>query len=193
MHLCWNRLATPAVSGIMKGDCFRAGSGKGIDMPSFAIRQANGDDISLIHTFILELAQYERMADRVVATEETLRDWLVVKRIAEVLIGEEDGAPVGYALFFHNFSTFEGRAGIYLEDIYVRPAARGRGYGRAFFRRIAQLCEQRGCPRLEWSCLDWNAPSIGFYKAMGAIPLDEWTVYRLTGEKLRALAYEDAP
>jgi GNAT superfamily N-acetyltransferase len=155
----------------------------------FAIRAATESDVPLILQFIRDLAEYERMSHRVVATEERLRDSLFGSpRFAEVIIGEEDGRAVGFALFFHNYSTFLAQPGIYLEDLFVKPEARGRGYGKALLARLAQLAVERGCGRVEWAVLDWNAPSIAFYKALGAEPMDEWTVFRLTGPALDALA-----
>ena len=145
---------------------------------------AQPEDTALILHFIRELAVYEKMEDQVVATEELLTEWLFEKQKAEVVIGEAEGKPVGFALFFHNFSTFLGRAGIYLEDLFVEPSERGKGYGKALLTHLAQLAVERGCGRLEWSCLDWNQPSIDFYLSMGAERMDDWTTYRLTGEKL---------
>ena len=151
-------------------------------------RFAAEGDIGTILGFIRGLAEYEHMEDEVVATEALLREWIFEKKKAEVLLAAVDGEDVGFALFFHNFSTFLGRAGIYLEDLFVKPEQRGKGYGGALLRRLAQIAVERGCGRLEWSCLDWNAPSIAFYKSMGAVPMDEWTVYRLTGETLKRAA-----
>jgi GNAT superfamily N-acetyltransferase len=145
----------------------------------------------MIATFIRELGDYERLLHEVVVTEEQLRRELFGERpAAEVLIGTLDGEDVGFALFFHNFSTFLGRRGIYLEDLYVRPQARGRGVGRLLLARVARLAVDRGCGRLEWSVLDWNTPAIDFYRRMGARPMDEWTVHRVTGPALDALARE---
>lgn len=152
------------------------------------IRFAQEQDVPVILSFIRALAEYERLAHEVTATQELLHEWLFVKKTAEVLIAEEGGEAVGFALFFHNFSTFLGKAGIYLEDLFVSPAHRGKGYGRALLRALAQIAKARGCGRLEWSCLDWNKPSIDFYLSMGAKPMDGWTVYRLTGETLDAMA-----
>ena len=159
------------------------------------IRFARPEDIPCILGFIKELAFYEKMEDQVVATEELLQEWLFEKQKAEVLLAVVDGKPVGSALFFHNFSTFLGRAGIYLEDLYVQPAYRGRGYGKALLKRLAQITVERGCGRLErgcgrleWACLDWNQPSIDFYRSLGAVPMDGWTTYRLTGETLQKMA-----
>ena len=151
-------------------------------------RYANENDCALILSFIRQLAAYEKMSDQVVATEELLREWIFEKRKAEVLFVCDGGKEVGFALFFHNFSTFLGRAGIYLEDLYVFPEYRGRGYGKALLKKLAQIAVERGCGRLEWSCLDWNQPSIDFYLSLGAVPMDDWTMYRLTGETLEAMA-----
>lgn len=151
-------------------------------------RFAQPEDAALILRFIRGLAEYEKMTDEVVATEELLREWIFEKGKAEVLFAVADGTEVGFALFFHNFSTFLGRAGIYLEDLFVLPEHRGHGYGKALLKRLAAITVERGCGRMEWSCLDWNAPSIAFYKSMGAVPMDEWTVYRLTGETLQRAA-----
>lgn len=159
-------------------------------MPTLTIRFAVREDIPLLLAFIGELADYEHMPDAVVADPGEMASWMFERRVAEALIAEEDGVPVGMALFFHNYSTWLGRAGIYLEDLYVRPAYRGRGYGKALLARLAALTVERGCGRLEWACLDWNTPSIGFYRALGAVPMDEWTTYRLTGGALTALAAE---
>lgn len=152
------------------------------------IRFAREGDEGLILGFIRELAAYEKMSDLVVASEALLREWIFKKKKAEVLFAVEEGKEVGFALFFHNFSTFLGRAGIYLEDLFVLPAHRGRGHGTALIRSLARIAVERGCGRLEWSCLDWNTPSIRFYLSLGAERMDEWTVYRFAGERLRALA-----
>ena len=144
--------------------------------------------MALILSFIRELAEYERLSHEVVATEEALRDHLFGERpVAEVVIAEDGEAAAGFALFFHSFSTFLGRPGIYLEDLYVRPAFRGRGTGRALLVHLARLAKERGCGRLEWSVLDWNEPAIGFYRRIGASPVGGWTVYRLSGEALEGL------
>jgi GNAT superfamily N-acetyltransferase len=153
------------------------------------IRAATSDDTPLILAFIRDLAEYERLLDRVVATEAGLRQAIFGPRpYAEVAIAEVDGRPVGFALFFHTFSTFLGQPGLYLEDLYVRPEARGRGVGRALLVHLARLAAERGCGRVEWAVLDWNAPAIGFYERLGARPNAEWTVYRLSGAPLAALA-----
>lgn len=153
-------------------------------------RFARPEDTALILRFVRALADYEKLSDEVVATEELLREWIFEKGKAEVIFAVADGTEVGFALFFHNFSTFLGRAGIYLEDLFVLPEHRGHGYGKALLKHLAAIAVERGCGRLEWSCLDWNAPSIAFYKSMGAAPMDGWTVYRLTGETLRNAAEE---
>ena len=151
-------------------------------------RFANEQDVSLIFNFIKALAEYEKMSDQVIANEDLLREWIFEKKKAEVLFAMEDGKEVGFALFFHNFSTFLGRAGIYLEDLFVMPAYRGHGHGKGLIRELARITLERGCGRLEWCCLDWNQPSIEFYRALGAESLDEWTTYRLTGDSLRTFA-----
>ena len=151
-------------------------------------RCARRADVPLILQFIRELADYEGMLDEVVADEPTLEEWIFDRGRAEVVFALEDGREVGFALFFHNFSTFLGRAGLYLEDLYVRPEHRGKGYGKALLKRLAQIAVERGCGRLEWWCLDWNRPSIDFYLAMGAEPMSDWTVYRVAGEALNNLA-----
>lgn len=151
-------------------------------------RPATEKDTALILNLIKELAVYEKMENEVIATEDTLREWLFTKQKAEVLIGETEGQPIGYALFFHSFSTFLGRAGIYLEDLYVRPQFRGNGFGKAFLKKLAAIAVERECGRLEWSCLDWNKPSIDFYLSQGARPLGDWTTYRVEGEALTALS-----
>ena len=151
-------------------------------------RFAKEEDCTLILRFICSLADYEKMFDQVVATEELLREWIFEKKKAEVLFVCVDDKEVGFALFFHNFSTFLGRAGLYLEDLFVLPEYRGKGYGKALLRKLAQITVERGCGRLEWACLDWNKPSIDFYLSLGAVPMEEWTVYRLTGDTLNAMA-----
>ena len=154
-----------------------------------SIRSATPADLPLIAQFIRDLADYEKLAHEVRFDEATLGEKLFGPRpYAEVAIGEIDGAAQGFALFFHNFSTFEGRPGIYLEDLFVRPGARGSGLGKALLAHLARLCIERDCARLEWSVLDWNTPSIGFYRSLGAKLMDEWTVMRVDGEALDALA-----
>ena len=157
-------------------------------MAVVAFRKAERKDVALILEFILELADYEKMLNEVVATPELLEKWIFDERKAEVIFALEGEREVGFALFFHNFSTFLGRAGIYLEDLYVRPECRGKGYGKALLRELARIAVERGCGRLEWWCLDWNQPSIDFYLSLGAEPMKDWTVYRIAGETLKKLA-----
>ena len=151
-------------------------------------RYATEADTSLILYFIRELADYEKKLDEVVADEKLLKEWIFDKRKAEVIFALENGREVGFALFFHNFSTFLGRAGIYLEDLYVMPEYRGKGYGKGLLKTLAKIAVERGCGRLEWWCLDWNKPSIDFYLSLGAEPMEDWTVYRIAGETLKELA-----
>ena len=153
-------------------------------------RFAEEEDTPLILQFIRELADSEGMLGEVVAAEATLKQWIFRKQKAEVLFVLADGREVGFALFFHNFSTFLGRAGLYLEDLYVKPEYRGRGYGKAILKKLAAIAVERGCGRLEWWCLDWNRPSIDFYRSLGAQPMEDWTVYRITGDTLTSLAGE---
>ena len=152
------------------------------------VRPATEADLPLILQLIRELADYERLADQCIATIDLLRQHIFGPRpVAEVRIGSLDGVPVGFTLFFHNFSTFLSRPGIYIEDIYVQPHARGKGVGKALLREVARLALERNCGRLEWSVLDWNEPSINFYKSVGAVPMSEWTVFRVTGDALKKL------
>ena len=151
-------------------------------------RFAKREDTNLILYFIKELALYEKMLDEVVADEKTLEEWIFDKQKAEVIFAMENEKEVGFALFFHNFSTFLGRAGIYLEDLFVLPEFRGRGYGKALLKKLASIAVERGCGRLEWWCLDWNKPSIDFYLSLGAEPMSDWTTYRITGDTLRRIA-----
>lgn len=151
-------------------------------------RFAEEKDVGTILFFIRELAEYEHLAGEVVATEALLREWIFEKGRAEVVFAMAEGKEVGFALFFHNFSTFLGRSGLYLEDLFVLPQYRGRGYGRAILEHLAFLAAKRGCGRLEWWCLDWNQPSIDFYLSLGAEPMKDWTVYRLAGDTLQDLA-----
>lgn len=153
-----------------------------------SFRSAERRDVPLILRYIRELARYEKLEEEVVATEEILEEWLFDKEKAEVIFAVVEGKEVGFALFFHNFSTFLGRAGIYLEDLYVEPAHRGQGIGTALLRELARIAVSRGCGRLEWWCLDWNTPSIEFYRSLGAEAMDDWTVYRISGETLSKLA-----
>ena len=157
-------------------------------MEKLQFRYAKEEDTALILQFIKELADYEKMLDEVVATEEILKEWIFAKKKAEVIFVLENDVEVGFALFFHNFSTFLGRSGVYLEDLYVQPAYRGKGYGKGLLKKLAQIAVERGCGRLEWWCLDWNRPSIDFYRSMGAEPMDDWTVYRVAGDTLQKLA-----
>jgi GNAT superfamily N-acetyltransferase len=157
------------------------------NLDDFKIRFAETKDIPLILEFIKELADYEKMLNEVVATEEILMESLFERKIAEVIIGEYKNKPVAFALYFHNFSTFLGRPGIYLEDLYVKPEMRGLGIGKIMLSFLANLCMERKCGRLEWWCLDWNHSSIEFYKQMGAVPMDEWTVYRVCDDALDKL------
>lgn len=156
--------------------------------PAVSFRFANESDCELILSFIKALAEYEKLSDQVVATPELLREWIFQKQKAEVIFVLRDEKEVGFALFFHNFSTFLGRAGIYLEDLFVYPEYRGMGLGKALLKKLAQITVERGCGRLEWYCLDWNKPSIDFYLSLGAVALDDWTTYRLTGKTLEAMA-----
>lgn len=153
-----------------------------------SFRSVERQDVPLILRYIRELARYEKLEGEVVATEEILEEWLFDKEKAEVIFAVVEGKEVGFALFFHNFSTFLGRAGIYLEDLYVEPAHRGQGIGTALLRELARIAVARGCGRLEWWCLDWNTPSIEFYRSLGAEAMDDWTVYRISGETLGKLA-----
>lgn len=147
-------------------------------------RFANVEDREKILFFIKALADYEKMSDDVVATRELLKEWIFEKNKAEVIFALENGKEVGFALFFHNFSTFLGRAGLYLEDLFVLPEYRGKGYGKGLLKVLAGIAVERGCGRLEWQCLDWNKPSIDFYLSLGAKPMEDWTLYRLTGDTL---------
>ena len=155
---------------------------------NLTFRNAERKDTLLILQFIKELADYEKMQNEVVADETTLETWIFDKQKAEVIFALEDGKEVGFALFFHNFSTFLGRAGIYLEDLYVKPECRGKGYGKAILKKLASIAVERGCGRLEWWCLDWNKPSIDFYLSLGAEAMSDWTVYRIAGDTLTQLA-----
>ena len=151
-------------------------------------RYASREDVSLILKFIKDLARYEKLENEVVETEEILEEWLFDKEKAEVIFALENEKEIGFALFFHNFSTFLGRSGIYLEDLYVMEEYRGKGYGKCILQKLAQIAVERGCGRLEWWCLDWNQPSIDFYLSLGAEPMKDWIVYRITGETLTSLA-----
>ena len=153
-----------------------------------SFRYAERNDVALILRFIKELAEYEKMLDEVVADEKKLEEWIFDKQKAEVIFVLENDKEVVFALYFHNFSTFLGRAGIYLEDLYVRPEYRGKGYGKAILKKLAAIAVDRGCGRLEWSCLNWNKPSIDFYLSLGAKPMSDWTVYRIAGDTLQNFA-----
>ncbi len=157
-------------------------------MNNLSFRYATKDDSALILKFIKELADYEHMLNEVIATEELLQEWIFEKQKAEVIFAMENDTEVGFALFFHNFSTFLGRAGIYLEDLYVQPEHRGKGYGKGLLKKLAQIAVERSCGRLEWWCLDWNQPSIDFYLSLGAEPMKDWTVYRIAGDTLHKMA-----
>ena len=153
-----------------------------------SFRYAGPEDAGLILQFIRELADYEQLLHEVVATEEILTEWIFQKQKAEVIFALEEGKEVGFALFFHNFSTFLGRSGVYLEDLYVKPEYRGKGYGKGLLKALARIAVARGCGRLEWWCLDWNKPSIDFYLSLGAEPMSDWTVYRIAGDTLKTMA-----
>lgn len=158
-------------------------------IPDFRIVRTTPKDIPVILSFIQELAEYERLSHEVVVTEALLRETLFGENpSAEVVLGYFDEQPVAFAIFFHNYSTFLGRPGIYLEDLYVKPKMRGKGFGKAMLKYIAKLAKERQCGRLEWFVLNWNEPAIKFYEGLGAVPMNEWTVYRLTGAALDKLA-----
>lgn len=154
----------------------------------FSIRAADKNDIPIILRFIRGLAEYEGMQDDVIADEKLLEEFLFNRSNAEVIFALEDEKEVGFALYFHNFSTFLGRTGIYLEDLFIEKEYRGKGYGKALLKKLASIAKERGCGRLEWSCLDWNKPSIDFYLSLGAVPMSEWTVYRMSGDTLTEFA-----
>lgn len=157
-------------------------------MPNFTIRPAKETEASLILEFIKKLAAYEKCSDEVVADEATIYNSIFVEKAAEVLFAEEDGVVIGFALFFHNFSTFVGRKGLYLEDLFIIPEKRGLGYGKAILKYLANIAVERNCGRMEWICLDWNAPSLAFYRSIGAIPMDEWTVQRMHENVVKTFA-----
>jgi len=158
-------------------------------VPGFEIRPATEADVPVILSFVKQLAEYEKLAHEAVATDAAIRDTLFGnRRVAEVAIGYFEAKPVGFVLFFYNYSTFLGRPGLYIEDLFVEEAYRRRGFGRALLLHVARLAQERGCGRLEWSVLDWNEPAIEFYKKLGAVPMSDWTVYRITGDSLRRLA-----
>ena len=159
-------------------------------MSKFQIRPAKPNEAGLILEFIKKLADYEKCSDEVVADEATIYNSIFVEKAAEVVFAEEDGVVIGFALFFHNFSTFVGRKGLYLEDLFIIPEKRGLGYGKAILKYLARIAVERNCGRMEWICLDWNAPSLAFYRSIGAIPLDEWTVQRMTEDVVKGFAAE---
>lgn len=155
---------------------------------TFQIRNSTPEDVSLILQLIKEIAEYEKLSHEVIATEKILMESLFGdKKSAEVVIGELEGKPVGYALFFHNFSTFLGKKGLYLEDLFVRPEYRGKGFGKKLLLHLVKIAKERNCGRMEWSVLNWNTPAIEFYKSLGAFPMDEWTVYRLDEKAINNL------
>ena len=157
-------------------------------MPKFQIRPAKETEAGLILEFIKKLAAYEKCSDEVVADEATIYNSIFVEKAAEVVFAEEDGVVIGFALFFHNFSTFVGRKGLYLEDLFILPEKRGLGYGKAILKYLANIAVERNCGRMEWICLDWNAPSLAFYRSIGAIPMDEWTVQRMNENVVKGFA-----
>lgn len=157
-------------------------------MPSFNIRPAKETEAGLILEFIKKLAAYEKCSDEVVADEATIYNSIFVEKAAEVVFAEEDGVVIGFALFFHNFSTFVGRKGLYLEDLFIIPEKRGLGYGKAILKYLANIAVERNCGRMEWICLDWNAPSLAFYRSIGAVPMDEWTVQRMHENVVKTFA-----
>ncbi|MBR5603858.1 MAG: GNAT family N-acetyltransferase [Bacteroidales bacterium] len=154
-------------------------------MIDFKIRYAKEDEAGLVLDFIKMLAEYEKMSDEVVADEKMIHDSIFVNKDAEVIFACEDEVPIGFALFFHNFSTFVGKKGLYLEDLFVIPEKRGLGYGKSLLMRLAEIANERNCDRFEWVCLNWNTPSINFYKSLGAVPMNEWTTFRLSGDTLK--------
>ena len=159
---------------------------------NFNIRPAQPGEENLVLEFIKRLAEYEKCADEVVADEATLRHSLFVEHSAEVVFAEEDGEVIGFALFFHNFSTFVGRKGLYLEDLFILPEKRGRGYGKALLKHLARLAVERNCGRMEWICLDWNQPALKVYHSIGAVPMDEWTVQRLNEDTLKQFSNSES-
>ena len=159
-----------------------------LTMPGFNIRPAKETEAGLILEFIKKLAAYEKCSDEVVADEATIYNSIFVEKAAEVVFAEEDGVVIGFALFFHNFSTFVGRKGLYLEDLFIIPEKRGLGYGKAILKYLANIAVERNCGRMEWICLDWNAPSLAFYRSIGAVPMDEWTVQRMHENVVKTFA-----
>lgn len=159
-----------------------------MNIEGFTIRQATPEDTSLIYWFIKQLAEYEKLPELVTGTEEVLRESIFEKRGAEVIIGELAGKPAAFSLFFHNFSTFQCRPGLYLEDLFVIPEMRGKGIGKAMLVHLANIAIERGCGRFEWICLDWNEDALGFYRKIGAVPMEGWTIQRLEGDSINSLA-----
>lgn len=157
-------------------------------MSKFSLRRAQPEDAELVLYFIKQIAEYEKMLDQVQADVDTIYDSLFVRKAAHSLIAEEDGKPIGFALYFYNFSTFIGRPGLYLEDIFILPEFRGKGYGTAIFHELARIAKEENCGRMEWTCLNWNEPSRQFYKNMGAVTMDDWTVHRFTEETIHRIA-----
>ncbi|KUY31681.1 GNAT family N-acetyltransferase [Elizabethkingia ursingii] len=155
---------------------------------NFLIRKATEEDTPVIFSLIKQLAEYEKLSDAVITSEEELRHNIFHEGLSKVLIAEENNVPIGFALYFYNFSTFVGKAGLYLEDLFVEPTHRGKGYGKKFLVALAQIAKEKNCGRMEWSVLNWNKPSIEFYESLEAIPMNEWTIYRLTQDKIDILA-----
>ncbi|MHC1705883.1 MAG: GNAT family N-acetyltransferase [Bacteroidales bacterium] len=161
------------------------------EIRGFTLKTTNRDDTGIIISYIKKLAEYERLLDKVVVTETELQQYLFGERAyAEVLLAYENDECVGFALFFHNFSTFAGKPGLYLEDVYIDPEHRGKGYGKVILKHLASVALQRGCARFEWSVLNWNTPAIEFYRALGAVPMEDWTVFRMDTEAMRILTNE---
>ncbi len=158
------------------------------NIESLKIRETSEEDCSLILSFIKDIAEYEKMSDEVIATEESLRESIFKNKRAEVVILELDEKDIGYALYFYNFSTFIGKSGLYLEDIFIKKEARGKGIGKEVFKFLVKKAKEEGCKRMEWACLDWNESSIKFYKSLGAVPMDDWTIYRLTEKEINRLS-----
>lgn len=158
------------------------------NIENLKIRETKEEDCSLILSLIKEIAEYEKMSDQVVATEESLKESIFRNKRAEVVILELDGKAIGYALYFYNYSTFIGKSGLYLEDIFIKKEVRGKGIGKEVFKFLVKKAKEEGCKRMEWTCLNWNEPSIKFYKSLGATPMDEWTIYRLTEKEINKLS-----
>jgi len=158
------------------------------NIENLKIRETTEEDCSLILSLIKEIAEYEKMSDQVVATEESLKESIFKNKRAEVVILELNEEAIGYALYFYNYSTFIGKSGLYLEDIFIKKEARGKGIGKEVFKFLVKKAKEEGCKRMEWTCLNWNEPSIKFYKSLGATPMDEWTIYRLTEKEINKLS-----